>query len=296
MLKWQVILVASFAALLSGTGFVYVSSKAGVSEAELARALPSDFVRDASQGELIFHMGGCANCHAQSGARQVLTGGEGLKTPFGTFYAPNITPDIETGIGNWSDADFVNAMHSGIRPQGGHYYPAFPYLSYRNVSISDLLHLKAYLDSIPSVRQAALAHQLSFPFNVRPVLAFWKLVALRKKTLKMDASESASWNRGAYIANGIGHCGVCHTPRNLLFIEDSSRQLQGAKALKQGEKAAPRIAGISQDKTLNALSEWSGAIDEKSSMYLVTLAYSNHVPIEDHEAIAEYLASLEKAE
>lgn len=296
MLKWKAILATSFAVLLLGSGFVYVSSKTGISATELERALPSDFVRDASQGELIFHMGGCANCHAKSGAEQVLTGGEGLKTPFGTFYAPNITPDIETGIGSWSDADFVNAMHLGIRPQGGHYYPAFPYLSYRNVSISDVLHLKAYLDSFPSVRQAALPHHLSFPFNVRPALAFWKLVALRKKPLKMEAEESVSWNRGAYIVNGIGHCGVCHTPRNLLFAADPSRQFGGAKALKEGEKAAPRIAGISQDKTLNALSEWSGAINEKSSMYLVTLAYSNHVPVEDHLAIADYLASLEPAE
>ena len=279
---------------LSGGGFLYLSSMAGLSDAELKSALPETFVKEVARGELIFHMGGCAHCHSQSDNKTILIGGKGLETDFGTFYAPNISPDKETGIGAWSDADFVNAMREGISPEGRHYYPSFPYLSYAQVSLNDLLHLKAYLETLPVAHGRAPKHQLFFPFNIRPALAFWKVLAQRDVPDNRIDNSSEGWERGQYIVNGIGHCGVCHTPRDVFFVEDKSRPFMGAKALKDGEKAAPRIAGLDADKVLNALSEWSGAIDERSSMYLVTLSYSHHVPLEDHEAIADYLARLEQ--
>ncbi len=239
-------------------------------------------------------MGGCAHCHSESGGDGPPSGGSGLETALGTFFAPNITPDPETGLGNWSAADFVNAMREGIGPRGQHYYPAFPYTSYASVAAEDLLHLKAYLDSLPAVSRPARPHEITFPFSIRPALALWKLAAHRIQPFEPDPEQSPEWNRGAYIVNGLGHCGSCHTPRSLILAENLSKRFAGAEPLKKGGKYAPRIAGIAEEDVLNALNEWSGAVDEKSPMFLLAVAFSNHVPFEDHEAVAEYLASLEE--
>ncbi len=261
-------------------------------EGELATLLPKDFAPDLERGELLYHLGGCGDCHASSEFGGLPAGGMPLETAYGTFFAPNITPDAETGIGNWTSADFVNAMHQGVSPEGKHYYPAFPYTAYARVTREDLLHLKAFLNSLPPVNRISSHQDISFPFNFRFALAFWKLVGHRAKIFTPDPERSFTWNQGAYLVNGLGHCGVCHTPRNIFLAESRSMHLQGAPPLKDGEPRAPRIAGIDPDTTLNALSEWSGSIDEDSSMFLVTLAYSNHVPLELHDSVAEYLHSL----
>ena len=273
-------------------GFLWDASNSGISEAALAAELPAEFVADSGKGETLYHMGGCADCHAVVGSDGLPTGGSGLESNFGTFYAPNLTPDRATGLGDWSQADFVNAMREGISPSGQHYYPAFPYTSYSQITIEDLLHIKAYLDGLPAVEKSTPSHDLGFPFNIRLALAFWKVVGHRSQSFTHDTNQSDEWNRGSYIVNGIGHCGSCHTPRNIFLAESSSQRFFGGPPLKQGEKAAPRISGVSEDDVLNALNEWAGAIDEKSSMYLVTLAYSQHIALEDHDAIAVYLSSL----
>ncbi|MCY4006204.1 MAG: cytochrome c [Rhodobacteraceae bacterium] len=291
-MRWQRIALTICLLVVVAFGWLWVAQDRGISTDDLQAALPADFVADTDKGEILYRMGGCANCHTMAASRDIPSGGKGLETAHGIFVPPNITPDPATGIGSWSDTDFVNAMRAGLSPDGRHYYPAFPYTSYATVSISDLLHLKAYLDNLPAVTNRTPSHQLSFPFNLRPALALWKPVAHRARPFEADPEKTDEWNRGAYIVNGLGHCGTCHTPRNLLFAESSSQKFAGARALKEGEKPAPRLAGIDRDEILNGLSEWAGAVSERSSMYLVTLAYSNHVPLTDHDAIATYLSSL----
>ncbi len=291
-MRWQLIALAAGLLVALALGWLWVAQDRGISADDLQAALPANFVADTDAGEILYQMGGCANCHTMAASRDIPSGGKGLETTHGIFVPPNITPDPETGIGSWSDTDFVNAMRAGLSPDGRHYYPAFPYTSYATVSISDLLHLKAYLDNLPAVANRTPSHQLSFPFNLRPALALWKPVAHRARPFEADPEKTDEWNRGAYIVNGLGHCGTCHTPRNLLFAESSSQKFAGARALKEGEKPAPRLAGIDRDEILNGLSEWAGAVSERSAMYLVTLAYSNHVPLTDHDAIAAYLSSL----
>ncbi len=287
--------VAGTAAVLAAALLTahWVHNPPRLSDTEIAESLPAGFAADAARGEILYHIGGCGNCHARSGDGGLPSGGDPLETAVGAFYPPNITPDAETGIGSWTAAGFVNALRKGIGPDGRHYYPAFPYTSFATAANADLLHLKAYLDSIKPVRRASPPHDVGFPFNIRPVLAFWKLAQHRERVFEPDPNRSPQWNRGAYFVNGLGHCGVCHTPRNIAMAESRSERFAGAPPLKEGENAAPGIAGLSQDEILNAFSEWSGAIDEESSMFLVTQAFSNHVPYEFHEAIALYLSSLE---
>ena len=267
-----------------------------ISERELAEALPSGFAADPAQGELLFHIGGCADCHASSdrrgGESLALGSGDSLETNFGVFRAPNISPDPNSGIGGWSDADFVNAMVLGISPSGSHYYPAFPYEFYSKAAFSDILHLKAYIDTLPAVSAPSPGHDLQFPFNIRIGLAAWKALFFRPAPFRADPAQSEELNRGAYIVEGFGHCGSCHTPRNIFMAPMEDSKFAGAPPLKDGERAAPRIAGIDQAKILNGLDEWAGSVSEKSSMFLVTKAFTDFVSFEDQDAVAAYLSSL----
>lgn len=187
---------------------------------------------DLKNGRTMFYAGGCASCHAAPASancddpktkdKLTLAGGRCLKTPFGTFYVPNISPDKETGIGGWSAAQFIKAMRQGVSPQGDHYYPAFPYSSYQHMLESDLVDLKAFLDMLPAVKSNIRGHDLSLPFRMRQTLAVWKWLFLDGKVFTPDPGKSDKWNRGAYLVQGPGHCGECHSPRNLLggIIED----------------------------------------------------------------------------
>ncbi len=146
----------------------------------------------------------------------MLAGGRCLKTPFGTFNVPNISPDKEHGIGNWSTLDFVTAMKLGIGPGGEHLYPAFPYTSYQRMRDEDLIDLKAYLDTLPASSNVVPPHELTFPFNIRRALGLWQLLYVDGKTFVPDPKASDEVNRGAYLVQGPGHCSECHTSRNLL--------------------------------------------------------------------------------
>jgi len=169
------------------------------------------------QGEYIYRAAGCYGCHTdEKHAGKALAGGRALGTPFGTFYSPNITPDAKTGIGRWSEQDFIRALREGLSPSGDHYYPSFPYPSYTMLSDDDLRALWAYLKVQPSVHQANRQHQLKWFARFRSFVGSWKGLYFTPGTYKPDLRQSATWNRGAYLAEAAAHCGECHTPRSAL--------------------------------------------------------------------------------
>ena len=193
------------------------------------------------KGKYIFHASGGCSCHTDTkNDGEFLAGGRPIKTPFGTFYASNITPDPTTGIGKWSDEDFIRAMTKGLSPEGNHYFPVFPYTSFHNITREDLLALKAYLFSIPAVSQNNLPHDLLLPFGRQAVLMFWKNMFWSPQPFISNSEKTESWNRGAYIAQALAHCGECHTPRNLLGGLKSYMHFAGSKDGPEGE-LAPNI-------------------------------------------------------
>src|SRR5450756_874720 len=172
--------------------------------------------------------GNCADCHTLRGGRD-FAGGLPVSTPFGTIYSSNITPDPETGIGSWPETAFRRAMRSGVNRDGQHLYPTFPYDHFTNVTDADDQALYAFLMTRLPVRAAARANQLPFPLDQRPVIAGWKLLFLRRGTWQPDPSQSAEWNRGAYLVEGLAHCGACHTPRNALGAERAGAAFAGGE-------------------------------------------------------------------
>jgi mono/diheme cytochrome c family protein len=179
------------------------------------------------RGEYLARAADCVACHTREGGKE-LAGGLGFKLPFGTLYSTNITPDKETGIGHYSDQDFLNAMHRGIRRDGARLYPAMPYTSYTYMTDDDALAIKAYLFSLPAVHAAAPENTLKFPFNQRWAMMFWSAAFNPDTRFTPDTSKSPEWNRGAYLAEAMAHCGDCHTPRNLAFALNNREKFAGA--------------------------------------------------------------------
>jgi mono/diheme cytochrome c family protein len=177
-------------------------------------------------GRELAAIGNCNDCHTVRGGKS-FAGGLPVPTPFGTIYSSNITPDAETGIGRWPEAAFRRAMRSGVNRDGQHLYPTFPYDHFTNVSDEDDSALYAYLMTRPPVHAPARANQLSFPLDQRVVVAGWKLLFLHRGTYQPDPSQSAEWNRGAYLVEGLAHCGACHTPRNALGAERATASFAG---------------------------------------------------------------------
>ena len=178
------------------------------------------------RGRDLAAIGNCADCHTVRGGKS-FAGGLPVPTPFGTIFSSNITPDAETGIGRWSEAAFRRAMRSGVDRDGQHLYPTFPYDHFTNVTDEDDRALYAFLMTREPVRATARVNQLSFPLDQRFVIAGWKLLFLRRGTWQPDAAQSAEWNRGAYLVEGLAHCGACHTPRNALGAERASAPFAG---------------------------------------------------------------------
>ncbi len=174
-------------------------------------------------------IGNCSTCHTTRGGKD-FAGGLPVPTPFGTIYSSNITPDADTGIGRWPEAAFRRAMRSGVDRDGRHLYPTFPYDHFTKVSDDDDQALYAYLMTRQPVHAPARVNQLSFPLDQRVVVAGWKLLYLRRAGFEPDATKSAEWNRGAYLVEGLAHCGACHTPRNVLGAERASAQFAGGEA------------------------------------------------------------------
>jgi mono/diheme cytochrome c family protein len=179
-----------------------------------------------TRGEYLLRAGGCVSCHTAAGGRK-LAGGRALATPFGTFYSPNITPDPETGIGRWTDAQFLRALREGVRPDGANYFPVFPYPSFTGITDSDALAIKAYLFSVPAVRQDNRPHNVIFPFSWRVLQTGWKLLFFTPGPFQPAPERSAAYNRGAYLVTALAHCGECHTPRNFLGALRSGQWLAG---------------------------------------------------------------------
>ncbi|KJC52634.1 aldehyde dehydrogenase [Bradyrhizobium sp. LTSP849] len=182
-----------------------------------------------ARGELLAALGNCAECHTTIGGA-INAGGRALETPFGTIFATNITPDVETGIGAWSYPAFERAMRDGLHRDGRQLYPAFPYTHFSKTSEADLQALYAYLMAQPAVRATAPANTLAFPFNLRPLLAGWNALFHQTREFKPDPAKSEQWNRGAYLVESLGHCSACHSPRNVLGAEQRDAYLAGGFA------------------------------------------------------------------
>ncbi|MGF9694093.1 cytochrome c [Rhizobium sp. 0TCS1.26] len=181
------------------------------------------------KGAALAAVGNCNVCHTKQGG-EVFAGGLELPTPFGTIYSTNITPDPDTGIGRWSEEAFARSMREGVDREGRHLYPAFPYDHFTKVTDDDNRALYAYLMTRKPVKAEAPANELPFPLNVRMVLAGWKLLFFKPGAYEPDETQTAEWNRGAYLAEGLGHCGACHTPRNLLGAEKQDERYAGGEA------------------------------------------------------------------
>ena len=208
---------------------------------------------EVSRGEYLVRAGGCVSCHTEEGKQAIpFAGGRSLETPFGTFYAPNITPDATTGIGEWTDEDFLRAFWDGVNPDGDDYYPSFPYTSYTGVSREDLLAMKAFLFSLDAVSKQAPDHDLAFFISTRLAAGAWKLRSFSAGRFSPSDNRSAAWNRGAYLVRHLGHCGECHTPRDGFGAVLSDRELAGTQDAPDGE-TAPNISS----HRIDGIGKWS---------------------------------------
>ena len=290
--KLMILLVAI--AIAGGVAFWIVTMPGTVSASALAPR-----TADLANGRTMLLAGGCPACHAtpKQEDRTRLGGGLALKTAFGTFYAPNISPDPKDGIGGWSEADFVTAMLKGTSPQGSHYYPVFPYASYQNMRLDDVRDLFAYLKTLPTVAAANRPHEVSFPFSVRRLLGGWKFLFLGREAFRPDAAQAAAWQRGAYLVNGPGHCAECHSPRNALGgIVAAERFAGGPEA--EGDGWVPNI-------TQAKLKDWSAKDiaymlatgdmpdgDSAGGSMVEVIKNTAQLAPADRDAIAAYVKSL----
>ncbi|MCK1337765.1 cytochrome c [Bradyrhizobium sp. 38] len=290
----RTISVALLAALAAAGVYWWLSAPVVAAAGTAAARVP-----DLANGEVMFNAGGCASCHAvpDQPDRLRLGGGVAIKSPFGTFYAPNISPDPSDGTGKWSDAEFVNAVMHGVSPDGQHYFPAFPYTSYQHARREDVLDLFAYLKTLPAVAGKVRDHDVRFPFDIRRNVGIWKLLFMDGKPFVADSAKSPQWNRGAYLVNSFGHCAECHSPRNALGGIIAGERFAGGPN-PEGEGWVPNI-------TQKGLGEWSA----KDIAYLLktgelpdgdsvggamtrVIKNTSQLPDEDRAAMADYLKSL----
>jgi mono/diheme cytochrome c family protein len=264
----------------------------------LPESLPAH-TPDLANGLTMFNAGGCSSCHAvpDQPDRLKLGGGLALKSPFGTFYVPNISPDRADGIGNWTEANFVTALIKGTSPSTTHYFPALPYTSYQRAKIEDIRDLFAYLKTLEAVPGKVRDHELPFPFNIRRNVGIWKLLFMDGKPFTPDAGRPAAWNRGAYLVNGLGHCAECHSPRNFLGGIVTAQRFAGGPN-PEGEGWVPNI-------TQKGLDEWSvkdfdyfletGNLpdgDNAGGSMARVIKNTSQLPADDRAAMAQYLKSL----
>jgi mono/diheme cytochrome c family protein len=262
-----------------------------------ARAEDTSFAR-IEQGKRLVDAGDCVACHTtEKGA--AFAGGRAVETPFGVIYSPNITPDRETGIGAWTDEDFYRAMHEGLRPDGARLYPAFPYPYFTKLTRDDVMAIRAYLNTLPAVKSERRPNDLTWPLNHRIFMRGWNTIFFDPGTFKPDPHKSAEWNRGAYLVQGAGHCGACHTPKNALGADDKSQALQGGVIQ---DWFAPKIAGNMRDGTgawsaddlveylKTGRNKYSGAT---GLMAEVVTNSTSKLPDSDLRAIATYIKDVD---
>lgn len=251
---------------------------------------------DATRGERIFWAGGCAACHAdakaEGAAKLVLGGGQEFPSPFGTFVAPNISPDPKNGIGGWTVADLANAMLRGVSPDGRHYYPVFPYASFANAELQDVADLHAFLQTLPPVATPSQPHKVGFPFNIRRGLGLWKRLYLGRGWV-VAGDLTAEQMRGRYLVEGLGHCGECHTPRGPFGGLERDHWLAGAPipgAKGRFPNITPAKLKWSQADIVEYLtSGFTPTFDSAGGHMALVVENTAHLPPEDRAAIAAYL-------
>jgi mono/diheme cytochrome c family protein len=249
---------------------------------------------EAKRGEYLAKAGGCLGCHTEEKERAVpYAGGRGLKTPFGTFYGPNITPHPQAGIGRWSEADFMRAMREGRRPDGSNYFPAFPYPSFTLITDADLRELWAYLRSLPPSARQSEPHELGFLYRWRFLVGFWKWLFFTPGPFVPDPGRGPVLNRGAYLVTALGHCGECHTPRNFLGGPKKGKFLAGARDV--APNLTPTRLGKKSDGELKDFLRTAmtpdGDVAAESMAEVVTNTTSQLTP-QDLDALVAYLRSL----
>lgn len=266
----------------------------GVSEDELL-----------ARGEYLTTAGNCISCHTSADG-EPMAGGLAFETPFGRVYSTNITPDSETGIGSWSEWDFLNSLRHGVRPNGEQLYPVFPYTAYTRLSDTDIAAMFAYLQSLPPVSNQVPDNQLSFPFNQRPLMKLWKMVFFDAGAFEPEPQQSEQWNRGAYLVEALAHCSACHTPRNSLGAEQSRLAFGGGEYLDRvssGEFrpwSAPNLTsserglGLWSQSNLEAYLKTARNefIESYGPMNEVILNSTRHLSADDIAAMATYLKQL----
>lgn len=298
----KAIVAFSLIVLIGALGFIVLTSPSTyrVLRAQAATSLDGH-KPDLEKGRVMFFAGGCTSCHATPNQDDKLRlgGGYALKSPFGTFHVPNISPHKEDGIGSWSVADFIRAMQEGTSPDGRHYYPAFPYASYQRMSREDLADLFAFMQTLAPVEGKTPDHELPFPFNIRRGIGLWKLAFLDGKPFTPDTSKPESWNRGAYLVNGPGHCAECHSERNFAGAIIEDRRFAGGPD-PEGRGAVPNITPHS-----SGIGGWTEAdlvtlfttgetpnFDTVGGPMGSVVRNTAQLPESDLKAMAEYLLSL----
>jgi len=286
-------------AAAGGAAFWFLTAPERIPEADIAALGAGDIAR----GERMFYAGGCASCHAAAQADPAqpprLSGGLRLVTDFGTFVAPNISQHPTDGIGDWSLADLANAMQKGVSPDGRHYYPAFPFTSYARMKLADIADLYAFMKTLPAVEGRAPDHELGFPFNIRRGLGLWKLLNLSPEPVLALAGASEQAKAGQYLVEGPGHCGECHTPRDLSGGIDKSQWLAGAKAA-EGDGVVPNITPESSSS-----GQWSESdiaeflksgftpdFDSAGGAMAAVVKNTGRLSDDDRAAIAAYLKAV----
>jgi len=291
------LLVAALAILLAAAagGWAYATRHPAIAAIEPPD--PSGFAPDrVAQGEALAALGNCAVCHSVPGG-DPYAGGYAIPTPFGTLYSTNITPDPEHGIGRWSEAAFARALRSGVSRSGSLLYPALPYDHFTRATDEDVAALYAWVMSQPASASVPPANALRFPFGFRPLLAGWQLLFLDEARFAPSPDRSAEWNRGAYLVEGLGHCGACHTPRNALGAADPGRHFAGT-TLANGwhapalDATTPAVVPWTADSLVNYLLDgWDrdhGVADGPMTHVVDNLGMLSE---DDVYAIAEYLLS-----
>ena len=293
----RVLAVAALAAVVAVAGFALSSPALQRAGLEPIPAGEPELVN----GAAMFRAGGCESCHATpnqpDGTR--LGGGLVLQSPFGAFHVPNISPHPRDGIGAWTPRQFVRAMRAGVSPDGRHYYPSFPYTSYQRMNAADLRDLFAFVKTQPAVEGRVRDHELPFPFNIRRGLGLWKLLYLDDRPFAADAAKSASWNRGAYLVEGPGHCAECHSRRDALGgVVEETRYAGGPNPGRKGwvPNITPHETGL-KDWTRSDVEELltSGLTpsgDSVGSNMAAVVRHTAKLPESDRRAMAEYILSL----
>ena len=291
-----------FVAVLAGVAGLGIFWWLTIPAVVAATSLPA-YQPNLANGATMFDAGGCSSCHAVPNQpdRTRLGGGLAIPSPFGTFYAPNISPDANDGIGRWTEAEFVTAVTKGTSPSGAHYFPAFPYPSYQHAKLEDVRDLYAYLKTLAPVPGKVRDHDLPFPFSVRRNVGIWKWLFMDGKPFVPDAAKSPQWNRGAYLVNSFGHCAECHSPRNLLGGIISAQRFAGGPN-PEGEGWVPNI-------TQKGLAEWSAKDiayfletgqmpdgDSAGGSMVRVIKNISQLPAQDRDAIADYIKSLPPVE